>query len=75
MILAVDVGNTNITLGLFKEKNLMGSVVPHSEWLEISGTYYLDPKEEVKGSMAAYLEGKPLQTPKNNKQKIDILEK
>ena len=25
MILAVDVGNTNITLGLFKEKNLMGS--------------------------------------------------
>ena len=25
MLLAVDVGNTNITLGLFKEKNLMGS--------------------------------------------------
>ena len=25
MILTVDVGNTNITLGLFKEKNLMGS--------------------------------------------------
>ena len=59
---------------LIGEKNLMGSVVPHSEWLEISGTYYLDPKEEVKGSMAAYLEGKPLQKPKNNKQKIDILE-
>ncbi|MBE6015310.1 MAG: type III pantothenate kinase [Lachnospiraceae bacterium] len=25
MIMAVDVGNTNITLGMFKEKNLMGS--------------------------------------------------
>lgn len=56
------------------EKNLMGSMIPHSEWLEMSGAYYLDPKEEVKGSMTAYLEGKPLGKPKKNKQKINILE-
>lgn len=56
------------------EKNLMGSMIPHSEWLEMSGAYYLDPKDEVKGSMTAYLEGKPLGKPKKNKQKIDILE-
>ncbi len=56
------------------EKNLMGSFIPHSEWLELTGTYYLDSRDEVKGSMAAYLEGKPLQKPKTNKQKIDILE-
>ena len=52
----------------------MGSRIPHSEWLEMSGAYYLDPNEEVKGSMTAYLEGKPLGKPKKNKQKIDILE-
>jgi hypothetical protein len=40
----------------------------------MSGAYYLDPNDEVKGSMTAYLEGKPLQKPKRNKQKIDILE-
>lgn len=56
------------------EKNLMGSMIPHSEWLEMSGVYYLDPKDEVKGSMTAYLEGKPLGKPKKNRQKIDILE-
>lgn len=56
------------------EKNIMGSRIPHSEWLEMSGAYYLDPNEEVKGSMTAYLEGKPLGKPKKNKQKIDILE-
>ena len=56
------------------EKNLMGAMIPHSEWLELSGAYYLDPKDEVKGSMTAYLEGKPLGKPKKNKQKIDILE-
>lgn len=56
------------------EKNLMGPMIPHSEWLELSGAYYLDPKEEVKGAMTAYLKGKPLGRPKKNKQKIDILE-
>lgn len=56
------------------EKNLMGSMIPHSEWLELSGVYYLDPKDAVKGTMTAYLEGKPLGKPKKNKQKIDILE-
>lgn len=56
------------------EKNLMGSMIPHSEWLEMCGAYYLDTKDEVKGSMTAYLEGKPLGRPKKNKQKIDILE-
>ena len=59
---------------LIGEKNLMGSMMPHGEWLEMSGTYYLDAKDEVKGSMTTYLEGKPLQKPKRNKQKIDILE-
>lgn len=56
------------------EKNLMGHMIPHGEWIEMSGVYYLDPKEEVKGTMTAYLEGKPLGKPKKNKQKIDILE-
>lgn len=59
---------------LIGEKNLIGSFIPHAEWLEMSGAYYLDPDDEVKGSMTAYLEGKPLQKPKRNKQKIDILE-
>ena len=59
---------------LIGEKNLMGSFNPHSEWLELSGAYYLDAKDEVKGSMTAFLEGKPLRKPKTNKQKLDILE-
>ena len=45
---------------LIGEKNLRGSMIPHSEWLDISGTYYLDSDNEVTGSMATYLEGKPL---------------
>ena len=56
------------------EKNLMGSYVPHSEWLELSGCYYFDLKDEIKGTMTAYLEGMPLKKSRNNKQKIDILE-
>lgn len=59
---------------LIGEKNLMGSFLPHAEWLEMSGAYYLDPQNEVKGSMTSYIEGKPIQKPKTNKQKIDILE-
>ena len=56
------------------EKNLMGSFVPHSEWLELTGCYYFDQKDGIKGSMTAYLEGKPLKKSRVNKQKIDILE-
>lgn len=59
---------------LIGEKNLMGAMMHHGEWLEMSGTYYLDAKDEVKGSMATYLEGKPLKKSKGNKQKINILE-
>lgn len=49
-----------IVWALIGEKNLMGSMIPHGEWLDISGTYCLDSDNEVKGSMATYLEGKPL---------------
>ena len=59
---------------LIGEKNLMGAFIQNRDWLGLSGAYYLDPDEEVRGSMAAYLEGKPLKKPKTNKQKIDILE-
>lgn len=59
---------------LIGEKNLMGSFVPHTEWLGLSGSYYLDAKNEVKGSLTAFMEGKPMKKPQSNKQKIDILE-
>lgn len=49
-----------IVWALIGEKNLMGSMITHSEWLDISGTYYLDSDNELKGSMATYLEGKQL---------------
>ena len=49
-----------IVWALIGEKNLMGSMISHSEWLEMSGIYYLDSSNEVKGSMTTYLEGKPL---------------
>lgn len=49
-----------IVWALIGEKNLMGSMIPHSEWLEISGTYHLDSNNEVKGSLTTYLDGKQL---------------
>ena len=55
-----------IVWALIGEKNLRGSMIPHSEWLDISGTYYLDSNNEVKGSMTTYLEGKPLHHKKSN---------
>ena len=56
------------------EKNLMGSCVPQREWLELTGCYYLDQKDEVKGSMRAFNNGKPLKKDRTYRQKIDILE-
>ena len=43
------------------EKNNLGAFVPHGEWLEMSGFYYLDSKGHVKGRMQAFLGGKPLE--------------
>lgn len=42
------------------EKNNLGSFVPHGDWLELSGLYYLDSKADVKGRMQAFLGGKPI---------------
>ena len=42
-------------------------MIPHSEWLDITGTYYLDSDNEVKGTMSTYLEGKPLHRKKSKK--------
>ena len=56
------------------EKNLCGSFIPHGEWLELTGCYYFDQKDEVKGSMTAYIEGKPLKKDRTNRQKIEIIE-
>ena len=49
-----------IIWALIGEKNLMGSRAPRCEWLEMSGTYYLDSNNKVKGAMKTYLEGRPL---------------
>ena len=56
-----------IVWALIGEKNLRGSMIPHSEWLDISGTYYLDSDNEVRGTMSTYLEGKPLHRKKSKK--------
>lgn len=56
-----------IVWALIGEKNLRGSMIPHSEWLDITGTYYLDSDNEVKGTMSTYLEGKPLHRKKSKK--------
>lgn len=57
------------------EKNILGHAVPNYEWLELSGAYYLDSQDEIKGTLSPYLKGKPLQKPESNKLKIDILDK
>lgn len=48
-----------ILWAMIGEKNNLGSFIPHGDWLEISGLYYLDSKGDVKGRMMAYLDGKP----------------
>lgn len=49
-----------IIWALIGEKNLLGSFIPHSDWLEMSGCYYLDEQGKVKGNMKVFLEGKKL---------------
>ena len=63
-----------IVWALIGEKNLRGSMIPHSEWLDITGTYYLDSDNEVKGTMSTYLEGKPLHRKKSKKLKKTLRE-
>lgn len=54
---------------LIGEKNLRGSFIPHGEWLDISGAYYMNPQGDVNGSINTYLNGRPLRKPNNNKQR------
>lgn len=49
-----------ILWAMIGEKNNLGSCVPHGDWLEMSGLFYLDSKGDVKGRMKACLDGKPI---------------
>lgn len=40
------------------EKNLSGRMIPHGNWLDISGAYYLDNSGNVVGNISTYLDGK-----------------